>query len=95
MLHQCKECDYTASNKLTIKKHFNTKHINTEKWDKVFDSMGLLDSHMHKHNNDEPSNIKETNSRTILPYECSLCEDNFSSQEDYDTHVNENFQEIN
>ena len=54
---------------------------------------------MHQHNNYEPSNIKETNNRTILPdtdvHVCSLCEDNFSSQEDYDTHVNEHIQEIN
>ena len=92
LLHQFNECDYTASKEITMKEHFNSKHYNTVNCQKC----ELLDNHINEHHNNKSSFIKET-PKVSEPdnHECSLCEDEFSTREDYDEHMNEHIQEIN
>ena len=75
-----------------MKEHVTSKHYNTVNCQKC----ELLDNHINELHNNKSSFIKEA-PKVSEPYdhECSLCEDKFSTQEDYDDHVNEHIQEIN
>ena len=86
----CENCEDQFVSKAALKSHMEKKH------------KGLLDNQENEHYDDrpnlnkEPSN-KEIASKVVEPHghECSLCEDNFSTQEEYYKHVNEHLQEVN
>ena len=81
-----------ASKEITMKEPFNSQQYNTVNCQKC----KLLDNHINEHHNNKSSFIKEA-PKVSEPddQECSLSEDKFSTQEDYDEHVNEPIQEIN
>jgi hypothetical protein len=86
----CESCEDQFVSKVDLKSHMEREHTD------------LVDNHKNEHYDDGPSINNGTNKKELTPedfephgHECSLCEDNFSTQEEYDKHVNEHLQEVN
>ena len=73
-----------------MKKRINTKHnrsLKCNKFNKKFSSNEILNKHLDESHND-------VSQITDVP-ECSLCDDKFSTNVDYEEHVNAHVKEIN
>ena len=86
----CEICEDQFVSKADLKSHM-------ERENKDF-----VDNHKNEHNDDGHNINIRTNNKELTPeefephgHECFLCEDNFSTQEEYDKHVNEHLQEVN
>ena len=90
ILLQCKVCDYNSVTDIQIKKRINIKHnksLKCNKCDKKCDSNAILTKHTEESHYDGFQ-------ITGVP-EFSLCEDTFSTDMEYEEHVNTHLEEIN
>ena len=87
--HLQQNCEDQFVCKADLKSHMDREHKD------------LVENHKNEYFDDGPNINKGTNSKKLTPeefephgHECSLCEDNFSTQEEYDNYVNEHLQEV-
>lgn len=98
----CKVCDYKSKRKTTLNKHNNTKHPEGSykcfKCAKTFISKDILESHKNKRHMQDKGrkggSQSKNNASVVDVKECSLCDDQFLTQEEFKIHITEHLEEI-
>ena len=98
-LFQCDQCDYTCGKDITLKKHINTKHKNTNhpKGDQntrvsTQGKSSKINCDEYDHSSKTKKGLKKhkTQDHQSQDIKCDICGKVFSKKEDLEIHMKEN-----